>query len=152
MNYRFLFAFNAILLAAAGVWFALFPQAALSMFGTEAYTATLFVARFFGFTMLLSGVFLWMLREIVNAKAEKRIAYILMACSVLGFFMTIIGMTAVGVIRANGWVLLVVYGALALVYGYLLFLAPKEAKPRASRKPAKSLSSPGSTPGISMQE
>jgi hypothetical protein len=38
-----------------------------------------------------------------------------------GFVLTLIGMTSAGVIRTNGWVLLVVYGLFALAFAFLLF-------------------------------
>jgi hypothetical protein len=76
-----------------------------------------------------------------NAKLQKTIATVLLGYSVAGFVLALMGMTSssIGVLRANGWVLLVIYGLFTLIYGYMLFLQPKEQqKSRSSRKSSKS--------------
>jgi hypothetical protein len=45
--------------------------------------------------------------------------------------------SSIGVLRTNGWMLLVVYGLFVLIYGYMLFLQPKEQKQRSSKKSSK---------------
>jgi len=82
------------------------------------------------------GLLLWFMQDI-PLKKQKAAAFLLLASSIGGFVMGVLGMTSIGVLRANGWVLLVIFGVFALVYGYMLFLQPKpsEAKTRAPRKP-----------------
>jgi len=74
-----------------------------------------------------------------NAKLQRTLAIVLLGYSAAGFVLAIMGMTSIGVLRTNGWVLLVVYGLFVLVYGYMLFLQPKEQKQRSSRKSSKNL-------------
>jgi hypothetical protein len=64
-------------------------------------------------------------------------AFLLLAGSVGGFIMGLLGMTFAGVLRANGWIPLSIFGAFSLVYSYMLFLQPKpsEAKTLAPRRP-----------------
>jgi len=57
--------------------------------------------------------------------------------------MSVLGMTSIGVFRSNGWLLLVVFGLFALVYGYMLFLQPKPAPARSS-SPRKAKDAPSS--------
>ena len=136
MSYRLMFIVNSVVLAVFGVLFMVMPEFVLTQFKSEIYVATLFAARFMGGALLLGGLLLWFLLD-VPAKKQKTISLLMLAYSIGGFVMSLLGMTSIGVLRANGWVLLVIFGAFVLIYGYLLFLQPKqtEAKPRAPRKP-----------------
>ena len=140
MSYRMMFTINAVILAIFGVLFMIMPDFVLAQFKSDVQVATLFVARFFGSAMLLSGLFLWVMKDSAPIKMQKNIATVLLGYSLAGFAMTIVGMSRsmIGVIRANGWALLVLYGVFALVYGYMLFLQPKpkpsESKSRSPRK------------------
>jgi hypothetical protein len=131
-----MFIVNAVVLAVFGGIFMVMPDFVLSQFKSEIYVATLYAARFLGGALLMSGLLLWFMQD-VSAKKQKTIAFILLAGSVGGFVMGLLGMTSIGVLRANGWVLLVIFGVFALIYGYMLFLQPKpsEAKTRTPRKP-----------------
>lgn len=128
MSYRLMFTINAVILAIFGVLFMLLPEFILTQFRSDVYVATLFVARFMGSAMLMAALFLWLLKDMAPANTQKNIMYLLLAYSVGGFIMTLFGMTSVGVLRANGWVLLVIYGLFSLVYGYVLFLQPKSSE------------------------
>jgi hypothetical protein len=139
-----MFIVNAVVLALLGVVFLLLPEFILAQFKAEVYVATLYAARFMGGSLLMSGLLLWFLQDLTTKK-QKVVAYLLLACSVGGFALSLFGMTSIGVLRANGWVPLVIFGVFALIYGYMLFLQPKqtEAKPRTVRKP-KPMPSPNS--------
>ena len=136
MSYRLMFIINAIVLAVFGAVFMIMPQFVLAQFKSEIYIATLYVARFFGGAMFFGGLLLWFLKD-VAAKTQKNITFILLAYSVGGFVMTLLGMTTFGVLRANGWVLLVIFGLFSLIYGYILFLQPKPAPAKARSPRAK---------------
>jgi uncharacterized membrane protein HdeD (DUF308 family) len=135
MSYRSMFTINAVILAIFGVVFMVMPEFVLTQFKSEVYVATLFVARFMGGALLLGGLLLWFLLDL-PAKKQKIVGFLLLAYSIGGFVMSLRGMTSIGVLRANGWVLLVIFGIFSLVYAYMLFLQPKpsEAKTRSPRK------------------
>jgi peptidoglycan/LPS O-acetylase OafA/YrhL len=135
MSYRLMFIINAVVLALIGVAFMLMPQSILAQFKSEIYVATLYAARFFGGALLLGGLLLWFLKDL-PAKVQKNVAFVLFAYSIGGFALSLYGMTSLGVLRANGWVLLVIFGLFALVYGYILFLQPKPVASK-SRSPRK---------------
>jgi hypothetical protein len=120
MNYRLLSTINAVLLAVFGVAFFIMPEFALGFFDTETYTATVFLARFFGATLVLAGMFIWMSKDLAGSRAERTLAIMLLVSSVFGFILTLIGMLGADVIRANGWILLVLHILFALGYGYLI--------------------------------
>jgi hypothetical protein len=140
MSYRLMFIINAVVLALVGVAFLIMPASILAQFKSEVYVATLFVARFMGAAILLGGLLLWFLKD-VPVKAQKNIAYVLLAYSIGGFGLSLLGMTTFGVLRANGWVLLVAFGLFSLIYAYMLFLQPKPApsKARSPRNKGKSV-------------
>ena len=143
MSYRLMFTINVVILAIFGVLFIFMPEFVLTQFKSEIYIQTLFMARFFGSALLLGGLFLWVLKDIANVKMQKNIAYLLLAYSIGGFAMILYGMASIHVLRANGWVLLVIFGLFALVYGYILFLQPKPA-PAKSSSPRKAKDAPSS--------
>jgi hypothetical protein len=120
MNYRLLSTINAVLLAVFGVAFFIMPEFALGFFDTETYTATVFLARFFGATLVLAGMFVWMSKDLAGSRAERTLTIMLLVSSVFGFILTLIGMLGADVIRANGWILLVLHILFALGYGYLV--------------------------------
>ena len=138
MNYKSIFAINAVAAGLFGAAFLILPDFVLSQFNAEIYVIVIYLCRFFGGTLLLLAWFLWLLKDHTNLKLQKSIATVLLGYSAAGFVLAIMGMSrsSIGVLRTNGWALLVVYGLFALMYGYLLFLAPKETRSsRASRKP-----------------
>lgn len=118
MNYRFISTLNAILVAVFGVMFLVMPEFGLKLFGTETYTATIFVARFFGAAMVLAGMFIWMAKDL--AGAEKNMTIMLLVSSITGFILILMGMFGSDVIRTNGWIPLVIHILFALAYGYLI--------------------------------
>lgn len=136
MSYRLMFIVNALVLAIFGVLFMVMPEFVLTQFKSEVYIATLYVARFMGAALLMGGLLLWFLLD-TPAKKQKVVAFLMLAYSIGGFVMSLLGMTSIGVLRENGWILLVIFGLFALIYAYMLFLQPKpsEAKTRAPRKP-----------------
>jgi len=120
MNYRLMFTLNAIVAAVFGALFLAASKSILTLFGvTDATVATLVVARFFGGSLIAMGVLIWFLKDVKDM--QKNTAITLLAASVAGFILTILGMVSDKVIRSNGWVLLVIYALFALGYAYLIF-------------------------------
>jgi hypothetical protein len=148
MSYRLMFTINAVILAIFGVLFMIMPKFVLDQFGSDVYEQSLFVARFLGSALLLGGLFLWFLKDAAPVKMQKNITFLLLAFSIGGFVMSILGMTSIGVLRTNGWVMLVIFGLFALVYGYMLFLQPKPA-PTKSSSPRKAKDTPSANSGQS---
>ncbi len=145
MTYRFMFIVNAVVLAVFGGVLLAMPEFTLTQFQAETYVATLYAARFLGGALLTGGLLLWFLQD-VPVKKQKGAGFLLLAASVGGFVLSLLGMTSIGVLRANGWILLVVFGVFALVYAYLLFLQPKPA-PAKQQSPRKPKSAPPSHSG-----
>lgn len=135
MNYRLIFILNAVAIALFGIGFLVMPQFVLEQFKTETYIGMLLMARFFGGTLLMTAILYWFGKDAEGN--EKSLAFVSLAGSVVGFILTLLGIEGSGaVIRHNGWILLVIFGAFILLYVYLLFLQPPaEKKQKAPRKP-----------------
>jgi hypothetical protein len=120
MNYRLMFTINAIVAAAIGALLLAVSKSMLILFGiTDATTATVVVTRFFGGSLVAAGVLIWFLKDVKDM--QRNTAITLLAASVVGFILTLLGMVSDKVIRSNGWVLLVIYFLFALGYAYLIF-------------------------------
>jgi hypothetical protein len=126
MSYKFLFVLNALVAVALGAVFLIVPDRALGFFETETYAATLLVARFFGSALLALGLVLWFAKDSAEESVQKGMAIALLISAVLGLIVNVIGISpASGVIRANGWITIIVYVLFALGYAFMIFLKPK---------------------------
>lgn len=126
MSYKLMFILNAIAALAFGLAFLLVPETMLGLFEAEAYVATILMARFFGSAMIALGLLLWFTKDVSDLSMQKWMAISMFATALLGLIVTILGVTpASAVIRAKGWVAIVVYILFALGYGYLLYLKPR---------------------------
>ncbi|MBC7878968.1 MAG: hypothetical protein H7Y59_17490 [Anaerolineales bacterium] len=121
MSHRLMFIFNAIAVAAFGVVFLAMPETLLNFFDTETYAATVFVARFMGAGLALAGVFIWFAKDMIEPQTERTMTIALLTSSAIGFVLTLYGMVFANVIRANGWILLVIHILFILGYVVLLF-------------------------------
>jgi len=126
MSYRILFVINSIIAFLLGLGFLFVPSRVLDQLGTEARVPELQLARFFGSAMITIGLLLWLAKDVTDANVQKRLGVAMVVGSVLVLIVTVIGVSPMsGVIRANGWVAMLVYALLALGYGYLVFLKPR---------------------------
>lgn len=126
MSYKFLFVLNALVSLILGLAFLFVPSRAMDFFGTETYAATLLVARFFGTALIAIGLLLWFAKDAAEEGVQKGVAWALLISSILGLIVNVIGISpASGVIRANGWITIIVYVLFALGYAFMLFLRPR---------------------------
>jgi hypothetical protein len=124
MSYKLMFVLNAVVVVVAGLIFLIIPETALSQLGTsERYVSTILSVRFVGVAMITIGALLWFVKDIADAAIQKNLGFALLASTILGLILIIIG--SLSVIRSNSWILVLVYVLFALGYGFLLFLKPK---------------------------
>ena len=124
MSYRILFLINAFIAVLLGLGFLAVPSRALQQLGVDEYAATRLVAQFFGAAMLALGLLLWFVKDVAEASLQKGMGIALLVGSVAGLIISLMGTTS-GVVRSNGWVVMVIYVLLGLGYAYLVFLKPK---------------------------
>jgi hypothetical protein len=126
MSYKLMFILNAIVAILFGVAFLVMPETALAQFRTETYAATVLVTRFYGAALLTIGFVLWFAKDVAGESGQKGMGIVLLASAVIGFVLTVMGTVGSrAVIRANGWIVMVIYILLALGYAYLLFMKSK---------------------------
>jgi hypothetical protein len=127
MSYKLMFALNAIVSLLAGLIFLIVPEKVLLQLGTlETYVSTILAVRFVGAAMITIGLLLWFVKDVVDAAIQKKLGFALLASTILGLILIIMGsMSSQAVIRSNSWVLVVIYVLFGLGYGFLLFLKPK---------------------------
>lgn len=123
MNYRIMFMVNALVAALFGLGFLFFPVRVLGLFRTETFVATLLMSRFFGTAMLALGLVLWFAKDTTDESIQKGIGIALLIGAVAGLVVTALGtFSSNAVIRANGWLAMVIYLIFGLGYAYLLFM------------------------------
>lgn len=126
MSYKMMFTLNAIVALVFGAVFLLMPETILNYFEAEAYVATILVGRFFGSAMISLGLLLWFTKDMPDEAVQKWMAISMFASAVLGLIVTILDIASEkNIMRANGWIAIVVYLLFALGYGFLLYLKPK---------------------------
>ena len=128
MNYRIMFLINAFVAILLGLGFLVIPGRILDQFGVDEYAATKLISQFFGTALLGLGLLLWFAKDVTEAHLQKGMGIALLVGAAAGLAITVVGITS-GILRANGWIAMVVYAILGLAYGYLLFLRPKSASP-----------------------
>lgn len=131
MSYKLLFLLNALVALAIGLAFLFVPGMVLEQFKTEPYASTVFVTRFFGFSTLMVGLVLWFAKDLTDPGAQKGLALAMLAGSVIGLILALVGMLGVKVIRVNGWIPVVLFMISALGYGSALFLKPRQKEQSA---------------------
>jgi hypothetical protein len=102
-----------------GVGFLLVPVSALVILGTKTDAVGLAVARFFGASIFLIGLILWMTRTVRDAHYLRALASAVFVGDALA---TIVAVreTLAGTINAFGWVIAALYLAFCLAFGYSL--------------------------------
>ncbi|NJC96231.1 MAG: hypothetical protein C3F07_05170 [Anaerolineales bacterium] len=124
MSYKVMFVINAIVAVAFGLAFLVVPEMVLGQFRVDPYDATRVIGQFFGTAMIALGLVLWFAKDANDPAVQRGLGIALLVSSVLGLIVNIIGVSS-GVIRANGWITIVIYVLFALGYAFMIFLQPK---------------------------
>jgi RsiW-degrading membrane proteinase PrsW (M82 family) len=94
---------------------------------TDHYVSTELLARFYGAALCGIGLLFWFIKDVNDQSILKNIGYVALACGVVGFVVTMIGVAGTPVIREKAWLPITLHIVFALIYGYLVFLAPKNS-------------------------
>jgi ABC-type Fe3+-siderophore transport system permease subunit len=123
MSYKVLFVINAIVVLALGLALFFVPNAVLGQFRMDARIPEIFLSRVVGAALATIGLLLWFAKDADEA-AQKNLGIAALAGTVLGVVVTVMGVAS-GVVRANGWIAIVVELLFGLGYAFLLFLQPR---------------------------
>jgi hypothetical protein len=124
MNYRTLLLLNSLIAFLFGAAFLIVPTMAITQFGVDNYASTKMLAQFFGTAMIALGLILWFAKDVTDESVQRGIGISLLLGALAGLIVTIIG-TVGGTLRANGWILMIVYVLFGLGFAYLVFLRPR---------------------------
>jgi hypothetical protein len=121
--YKILFIVNAIVVFAFGVLLLVAPTVGLAQFKMDARVTEVFLARVVGAALMSLGLVLFFGRE-VDETAQKFLGIAALAGSVLALIVTLTGVLR-HVIRANGWIAIILELLFALAYAFVVFLQPR---------------------------
>ena len=124
MSYKTLFLINSFIAFLLGAAFLFVPSRAIDQFGVDNYASTKMVAQFFGTAMVALGLLLWFAKDIPSETVQRGMAIALLVGAVAGLVVTLIGATS-GILRANGWMAILVYVLFGLGYAFLVFMQPR---------------------------
>ena len=102
-----------------GLGFLLVPVSSLVILGTETDAVGLALARFFGATMFLVGLVLWMTRTVHDAHFLRTLAGAVFVGDALAVIVAV-RETLSGTINTVGWFVAALYLAFCLAFGYSL--------------------------------
>jgi len=124
MNYRLIFALNALVGVVFGIGFLLVPKLALNQFGVDQYESTRLSSQFFGTAILTVGLLAWFARSVEDEGALRGFGMALLAGSLAGLVVAVIGAWT-GTMRNLAWLPIVLYALFGLGYAYLVFIKPR---------------------------
>jgi len=110
---------KAVVSLITGLGFLLVPAAALLLLGAETDAAGLAISRFFGATMFLVGLILWLTRSVHEAHYLRMLASAVFVGDALAVIVAV-RETLSGTINAFGWVIAALYLVFCLAFGYSL--------------------------------
>ena len=124
MNYRTLFLLNSFIAFLIGAAFLVVPTRVIDQFGVDNYASTKMVAQFFGTAMMAVGLLLWFAKDVSDEAVKRGMGIALLVAAVAGLVVTVIG-AAGGILRTNGWIVMIVYILFGLGYAFLVFMKPR---------------------------
>ena len=121
MKLNTLFMFNFIVAILFGLGFTLMPATMADLYGAELTPAGLYIGQLFGLSLIGFAVLSWLARGLTDPAGRQAIVTALFISELIGFVVSIINQLA-GVVNALGWSTVVLYGLLALGFGYFRFV------------------------------
>jgi hypothetical protein len=124
-NLRTVFLVNALLDLAFALGLLIGPDTILRLYGLSTNKTELLLARFYGGSMVTLAMLAWFARDFTDRKARDASATALFFGALVGFIVALLA-TLGNVLRVAGWPTVLVFLALGVSYGYLLFIKPGE--------------------------
>ena len=121
-----LMTFKSSVCILTGIIFLFFPGQWLWLLRVDLDLNGTFLARLFGATFILIGLFLWMTRKVGDLTTRRAVTFSVFVGDMLGFVVTLIAQLS-GIVNPFGWAMVMVYLLLALGFGYFQFAKPERA-------------------------
>lgn len=123
MSYKLVFIVNAIVVFAFGLLLVVAPSVGLQQFKMDTQKTAIFLTQVVGAALASLGLLLWFSQN-ADEDVQRWLGIAALAGAVLGLIVTLIGVGG-GLVRANGWIAIVLELLFALAYAFLVFLQPK---------------------------
>lgn len=111
---------NAIVAVVFGLGFMFAPGQVTSFYSPEVGATLEYVAQLFGAALLAFAVLTWVARNAPDSEARRAVLLALFIGDGAGFVIALIAQLG-GVVNALGWSTVVIYGLLAIGFGYFRF-------------------------------
>jgi cell division protein FtsW (lipid II flippase) len=123
MSYKLVFIINAIVVFVFGLVLFIVPTVGLQQFNMDARATDVFMTRVIGAALASLGLLLWFCQN-ADEDVQRWLGIAALAGAVLGLIVTLLGVGG-GVVRQNGWIVILVELLFALAYAFLVFLQPR---------------------------
>jgi hypothetical protein len=114
-----LFTVNALIATLFGIAFLVAPVQVLATYGVIVTPGTAVVSRLFGAALIGYGFLTWWVRAAAPSDTLRSIVLALCVADGLGFIAALMGQLG-GAVNGLGWSTVVIYGALAAGFAFLL--------------------------------
>lgn len=112
-------ALNAVVSGLFGLAFLIFPAMTASFYGVTSNAPLEYMARLWGSALLGYAILAWTCRNVTDPSAKRGILVAIAFSNGAGFFVTLLAKIA-GVVNVLGWVAVVISGAFALYYLFIV--------------------------------
>jgi hypothetical protein len=126
MKLRHLFTLNLFFAVFFGVSCTLFPGWVFQLYGLASNDAAIWTGRLVGGSILGFATLMWFGRRTAAVEARRAIALALLVQDAVSCVASL-AISLMGSVNAFGWFSLALYGFLALVYAYFLFVRPADS-------------------------
>jgi hypothetical protein len=125
MNIRNLFLINMFVALIFSLALLLGPNTLLTKFGMKTGPSENLMAQFLGAALVIPGLLSWFARDFNEVAAQKAVTISFFLFYVIGFIVALLG-TLSEAMKSSGWSIVIIFLAMALGYGYFLFMKPSE--------------------------
>lgn len=124
MKLHHLFMFNVFFAAFFGLSCTLFPVFVFRLYGLVPDDMAIWATRLLGGSLLGFGTLMWFGLRTANLETRRAIAFALLVQDGIGCIASIL-FQLTGKVNGFGWLSLALYGVLAFLYAFFLFVRPQ---------------------------
>jgi hypothetical protein len=125
MKLRTFLIINAVVAVIVGIILVLIPRIVGGWFGLSAETGMDIDNQFYGSELILMGLVCWFARDITEAKYQRGITAAFTIANLISLVLAVIAQVN-HTFNALGWIAVIAYLILTLVYGYYYFTIPSQ--------------------------
>jgi uncharacterized membrane protein YfcA len=126
MKLRTLMVIKSVITIVFGIGFVVVPVRVMSYYGVTLDPAGAYMTKLFGAAFIVIGLLLWYARKDAGSPALKAIVLGVFIGDLIGFVIALQAQL-LGIVKALGWLTVVLYFLLALGFGYFQFKKSKTA-------------------------